>query len=53
LTNDNENPTFTRRIDGNECIRVGEELRDLTGADCGDYVTFTVESTHPKEEQHG
>jgi len=48
-----ENPTFTRRVDGNDCIRVGEELRDLLGAEYGDYVTFEVVAVHPKEEQHG
>lgn len=48
-----QNPTFTRKINGNECIKIGEELRELTGADCGDYVTFEVVSTHSKEEQHG
>lgn len=48
-----ENPTFTRKINGNEAIRIGEELRDLTGADAGDYVTFEVVAVHDKGEQHG
>lgn len=40
------NPTFTREINGNHAIRIGEQLRDLEGAQPGDYVTIEVKGVH-------
>lgn len=44
------NPTFTRKVDGNHSIRIGEELRDLEDVDVGDYVTFEVTAVHKRGE---
>lgn len=47
-----EKLTFTRQVNGNDSLKVGEQLRDLEGVDVGDYVTFTVEAVHSRGEQH-
>lgn len=47
-----EDPTFTRKVNGNESVRIGDELRELLGVRRGDYVTFTVSAVHPREDQH-
>lgn len=36
------NPVFTRRVNGNHAIKIGEELRDLEDVDYGDYVIVEV-----------
>lgn len=46
-----DNPVFTREVNGNHAVRVGEELADLEGVDIGDYVTFEVVAVHPRGEQ--
>ncbi|SFH07563.1 hypothetical protein SAMN04488063_0101 [Halopelagius inordinatus] len=42
------NPIFTREVNGNHAVRIGEELRDLEGVDVGDYVTFEIVATHSR-----
>jgi len=39
-------PTFTREVNGNHAVRIGEELRDLEGVKPGDYVTVEVKAVH-------
>lgn len=45
-----QNPTFTRQVNGNHAIRVGEELADLEGVNVGDYVTFELLGVHKRGE---
>lgn len=38
--------TVTRRINGNEAVRIGDNLRELLGVDAGDYVEIQVRRIH-------
>jgi len=44
-------PSFTRRVDGNDCIKVGQELRDLLNVEEGDYVRFTVHDVYEVDHE--
>lgn len=44
-------PTFTRRVDGNDCIKVGEQLRELLNVEQGDYVEITVGAVHEVDDE--
>lgn len=44
-------PTFTRRVDGNDCIRIGDELRDLLNVENGDYVQFEVTAVYEVDHE--
>lgn len=43
-------PEFTRRVDGNDCIKIGEELRHLLNVEQGDYVQFEVKAVYEVED---
>jgi bifunctional DNA-binding transcriptional regulator/antitoxin component of YhaV-PrlF toxin-antitoxin module len=44
-------PAFTRRVDGNECLKIGKELRDLMNVEEGDYVEFEVINVYEVEDE--
>jgi CTP-dependent riboflavin kinase len=43
-------PEFTRRVNGNDCIRVGRQLRDLLNVEEGDYVQFEVKAVYEVDQ---
>jgi len=38
--------TYTREVNGNHALRLGDVLREVEDVDVGDAVEFTVEKVH-------